>query len=315
MQKVNRTLLVPLGVAAWIAGFAVPYIFSATWLFIATLFSIYALVALSQDIVLGRAGMYDMGHAVYFGIGAYTTGILSTAFAWPIVTTWPIAILAAVACAMVLAAPIVKLRGDYLLVATLGLNAIFVLALDNNLFGVTGGADGIFGVSSPAVFGWSCDSAPRQFWLCWLALGIGLYLMWRLERSHLGRTLRLVKTDELAATTLGVNARYYKVLAFGLGAGVASLAGVLFASVMGNVSPGSFNFAESVTLFAIVLVGGQGSVAGVLLGTVLMFVVPQAFRQLETYRYLVFGIAMMVAMVVRPEGIWPRRGVQGHGHE
>ena len=310
MRKLERRSWVRLGLLAWGLGLAAPYLLSATWLFIATLFAVYSLVALSQDIVLGRAGMFDMGHAVYFGIGAYATGILSTVFAWPVLATWPIAILAAVACAMALAAPIVKLRGDYLLVATLGLNAIFVLALDNNVFGVTGGADGIFGVAAPAAFGWTCVSAPGQFWLCWIALGIGLYLMWRLELSHLGRTLRLIKTDELAATTLGINARRYKILAFGLGAALASLAGALFASVMGNVSPGSFSFAESVTLFAIVLVGGQGSVAGVLLGTVLMFVLPQAFRQLETYRYLVFGIAMMIAMVARPEGIWPRRAAQ-----
>ncbi|WP_231480690.1 branched-chain amino acid ABC transporter permease [Thiomonas sp. FB-Cd] len=310
MQKLNRRTLVRPGLLAWAVCLAAPYVLSATWLFIATLFAMYALVALSQDIVLGRAGMFDMGHAVYFGIGAYATGILSTAFAWPVLATWPIAALVAVLCAMALAVPIVKLRGDYLLVATLGLNAIFVLALDNNLLGVTGGADGIFGIGAPAILGRACISAPSQFWLCWSVLGIGLYLMWRLDRSHLGRTLRLIKTDELAATTLGVNARHYKVLAFGLGAGLASVAGALFASVMGNVSPGSFNFAESVTLFAIVLVGGQGSVAGVLLGTVLMFVVPQAFRQFETYRYLVFGVAMMVAMVARPEGIWPRRAVQ-----
>lgn len=311
MQKLSHRALARMGLLAWGIGLVAPYFLTATWIFIATLFAIYALVALSQDVVLGRAGMFDMGHAVYFGIGAYATGILSTVFAWPVLATWPIAVIAASVCAMALAAPIVKLRGDYLLVATLGLNAIFVLALDNNLFGLTGGADGIFGVGAPEAFGHACASASSQFWLCWSALGLGLYLMGRLERSHFGRTLRLIKTDELAATTLGVDARYYKILAFGLGAALASLAGALFASVMGNVSPGSFSFTESVTLFAIVLVGGQGSVAGVLLGTVLMFVMPQAFRQLETYRYLAFGVAMMVAMIVRPDGIWPRRAAEG----
>lgn len=311
MQKMSSRTAVRIGLVAWCLGLIAPYAMNATWLFIATLFAVYGMVALSQDIVLGRAGMFDMGHSVYFGIGAYATGILSTSFGWPVLATWPVAVFIAAVAAVALAAPIVKLRGDYLLVATLGFNAIFVLALDNNLLGLTGGADGIFGVTAPAVFGHVLASAPSQFWLCWCVLGAVLYLMLRLEKSHLGRTLRMIKTDELAATTLGVNARHYKVLAFGLGAAIAAVAGALFASVMGNVSPGSFSFAESVTLFAIVLVGGQGSVAGVMLGTVLMFVVPQAFRQLETYRYLAFGVAMMLAMILRPEGIWPRRAAKG----
>ncbi|WP_276709671.1 ABC transporter permease subunit [Thiomonas arsenitoxydans] len=117
-----------------------------------------------------------------------------------------------------------------------------------------------------------------------------------------------LKHDQLAATTMGVDARAYRVLAFALGAALAGFAGTLFATLMAAVSPGAFVFTESVTLFAIVLVGGQGSISGVLLGTVLMFVVPQIFRSFAEYRYFIFGIAMVVVMVLRPQGIWPRRG-------
>lgn len=141
----------------------------------------------------------------------------------------------------------------------------------------------------------------------WLLLGIALVLMNNLEKSRLGRVFRYLKEDELAATTLGVNARYYKILAFALGAGMAGAAGTLFATQLATVSPSAFVFMESVTLFAIVIVGGQASIPGVLLGTVLMFVVPQVFRELAEYRYLVFGLAMIVVMVLRPQGIWPRR--------
>lgn len=296
-----------LGAALWVAGLAVPLLLNQTWVFIASLFAVYAIVALSQDIVLGRAGMFDMGHAVYFGVGAYITAILNTQFNWPILATWPLAVLAAALVGGVLAAPIVKLRGDYLLVATIGFNSIFVLALNNDLGHLTGGADGMFGIGVPSLAGWQLASQNAQFWLDWLAFAAVLWMIRNLDRSHLGRVLYYLKHDQLAATTMGVDARAYRVLAFALAAALAGFAGTLFATLMAAVSPGAFVFTESVTLFAIVLVGGQGSIPGVLLGTALMFVVPQAFRGFAQYRYFVFGIAMVVVMVLRPQGIWPRR--------
>jgi branched-chain amino acid transport system permease protein len=308
LDWVDRT---GLGAGLWLAGLAIPLTLDQTWIFIASLFAVYAIVALSQDIVLGRAGMFDMGHAVYFGIGAYTTAILNTQFNWPILATWPVAVVLAALAGALLSAPIVKLRGDYLLVVTIGLNAIFVLALNNNLGRVTGGPDGIFGVGVPSLFGWQLSSASAQFWLDWVAFALTLVLIRNLDRSHLGRTLFYIKHDQLAATTMGIDVRAYKVLAFALSAALAGFAGTLFAALMAAVSPGAFVFTESVTLFAIVLVGGQGSIPGVLLGTALMFVVPQVFRQFAEYRYFVFGIAMVVVMVLRPQGIWPRRRSAG----
>ena len=295
-----------LGALLWLAGLGIPLVLDQTWVFIAALFAVYAIVALSQDVVLGRAGMFDMGHAVYFGVGAYVTAVLNTVYGWPILATWPLAVLASALVGMVLSAPIVKLRGDYLLVATIGFNAIFILALDNNLGHLTGGADGVFGIGVPSLFGFQAGSQNAQFWLDWVAFAAVMLLMRNLDRSHLGRTFYYIKHDQLAATTMGVDTRKYRVLAFALGAALAGFAGTLFAALMAAVSPGAFVFTESVTLFAIVLVGGQGSIPGVLLGTALMFVVPQAFRGFAQYRYFVFGIAMVLIMVLRPQGIWPR---------
>jgi branched-chain amino acid transport system permease protein len=295
------------GVALWLAGLLLPLILSPAWVTVGGVFAIYAIVALSQDIVLGRAGMYDMGHAVYFGIGAYATAILSLHFNWPVLWTIPVGIVAAAAFGAILAAPIVRLRGDYLLVVTIGFNSIFVLTLQNNLFGLTGGPDGLFGVAGPVVFGHSLGSQRDLFYLNWLALALALWLVRNLSRSALGRTFSYLRYDELAATTLGVNARAYRIGAFALAAAVAGLAGSLFAMQLSAVSPGSFRFTDSVTLFAIVLVGGQASVPGVLLGTAMMFVVPQIFTGLAQYRYFVFGIAMIVIMVLRPQGLWPAR--------
>ncbi|MEJ2666073.1 MAG: branched-chain amino acid ABC transporter permease [Deinococcales bacterium] len=296
-----------LGPLMWVAGLAVPIVLASSWVSILAIFAIYAVVALSQDIVLGRAGMYDMGHAVYFGVGAYVTAILNTRLHWPIFATWPVAIVVAAVIGVALSAPIVKLRGDYLLVATIGFNIIFVLAMSNDVFGLTGGPDGIFGVGVPHVLSLTLSSQGALFYLDWLVLALVLLIMRNLERSRVGRVFRYLKEDELAATTLGVDARYYKILAFAIGAGLAGAAGTLFAVQLASVSPGSFVFTESVTLFAIVLVGGQASIPGVLLGTALMFVVPQVFRGLAQYRYFAFGIAMILVMVLRPQGIWPRR--------
>lgn len=296
-----------VGGMIWVIGLVLPLIASNNWISILSIFAIYAVVALSQDVVLGRAGMYDMGHAVYFGIGAYTTAILNTQYGVPILWTMPIAVVVSALFGVILSAPIVKLRGDYLLVATIGFNEIFRMAMVNNVAGITGGPDGIFGIGVPSLFGYPIMSQGGLYLINWVLLGVVLVLMNNLEKSRLGRVFRYLKEDELAATTLGVNARYYKVLAFALGAGIAGAAGTLFASQLATVSPSAFIFMESVTLFAIVIVGGQASIPGVLLGTVLMFVVPQVFRDLAEYRYLVFGFAMIAVMVLRPQGIWPRR--------
>lgn len=303
----NTTTLRRAGGILWVVGLMVPLAASNNWISILSIFAIYAVVALSQDVVLGRAGMYDMGHAVYFGIGAYTTAVLNTQFGVPILWTMPIAVVVSAAFGIILSAPIVKLRGDYLLVATIGFNEIFRMAMVNNVGGITGGPDGIFGIGVPSLFGYPIMSQGGMYLINWVLLGVVLVLMNNLDKSRLGRVFRYLKEDELAATTLGVNARYYKILAFALGAGIAGAAGTLFASQLATVSPSAFLFMESVTLFAIVIVGGQASIPGVLLGTVLMFVVPQVFRELAEYRYLVFGLAMIVVMVLRPQGIWPRR--------
>jgi branched-chain amino acid transport system permease protein len=296
-----------LGPALWLVGLVAPWMLSANWVSILGIFAIYAIVALSLDIVLGRAGIYDMGHAVYFGIGAYVTAILNVTYGVPVLFTLPVAALLAALAGLVLAFPIIKLRGDYLLVATIGFNEIFRLAMVNDIFGLTGGPNGLYGIGTPSLFGLELDSQEALFYLDWVVLGLVLLLLRNLEHSRFGRAIRYLREDELAAATLGLDPRFYKVLAFALGAGIAGVAGALFATQLSAVSPNAFDFAISVTFFAIVVVGGQASIPGVLLGTVLMFIVPEIFRQLADYRYLFFGVAMIGVMILRPQGIWPRR--------
>jgi branched-chain amino acid transport system permease protein len=282
-----------------------PFMADSKWSAVGTTFLIYAVVALSQDIVLGRAGMFDMGHAIFFGVGAYSTAILNTAYGIPIFWTIPVAIILPIIVGLAIATPIVHLRGDYLLVTMIGFNIVFEQVLANNVFGLTGGPNGIFGISFPSLFGWRFDSQNEIYLLAFVLFLLTLLVIRNLETSRAGRALHYIKADSLAAECVGINDRFYRLYAFGIGAGIAGVAGSLFAVQYSAVSPEAFNFLQSVLFFSIVIVGGPSSIPGILLGTFVMFVLPEIFRELATARYFVFGIAMILAMVLRPRGIWP----------
>ncbi len=284
-----------------------PFILNSRWESVATTFFIYSAVALSQDIVLGRAGMFDMGHALFFGLGAYSTAVLNSVYGVPVLLTIPIAIILPLTFGILLAAPIVHLRGDYLLVGTLGFNIVFIQALKNNVFGLTGGPNGIFGIATPTIFGYSLSSQTAVYFMAFILLLITLFIIRNLETSKIGRALHYINEDSLASECVGINTRFYRLFSFGLSAAIAGLAGAVFAIQFSAVSPGAFDFIQSVLFFTIVLVGGPSSIEGVLLGTFFMFVVPEMFRQFAEARYLVFGIAMILIMIWRPKGIWPAK--------
>lgn len=281
-----------------------PALLDARWLTVGTTFLIFSVVALSQDIVLGKAGIFNMGHALFFGMGAYTTAILNSKFGWPIVATLPLAVLLPALGGILIAGPIVHLRGDYLLVTTIGFNIVFVQALQNDLLGVTGGPNGIFSLDSLKLFGTVFDSPVAVYYAAFLVLLLTLWVMRTLANSKPGRALHYLREDHIAAGAVGINARVYKIFAFTLGAGLAGLAGSIYAVQYAAVSPEAFDFVQSVLFFAIIIVGGS-SVPGVLLGVLVMFVLPEVFREFATWRYFIFGLAMILAMILRPRGIWP----------
>ncbi len=281
-----------------------PHLLDDRWQAVAITFLIFTVVALSQDIILGKSGMFNMGQALFFGMGAYTTAILNSQFGWPIIATIPVAILIPALCGVLLAGPIVHLRGDYLLVTTIGFNIVFVQVLQNNLGGVTGGPNGIFGLDSLSFFGTDLMSQISVYYFAFIVLLLTLWVMHNLAGSKAGRAMHYLREDQLAAESIGINTRVYKIFAFGLGAGIAGLAGTVFATQYSAVSPEAFEFIQSVLFFSIVLVGGS-SVPGILLGVFVMFVLPEIFREFATWRYFVFGFAMIAAMILRPRGIWP----------
>ncbi|MDR0338642.1 MAG: branched-chain amino acid ABC transporter permease [Desulfovibrio sp.] len=268
---------------------------------------ISAALALSLNVILGQAGLFHMGHTAFFAVGAYTTAVLSTMYQWPIFSAMPVAGLLAAAIGLAVALPIIHLRGDYLLVVTIGIVEIVRIALMNNIFGITGGANGIYGIARPAIFGFVFNSPKSQFYLIWSFTALTVFIFYLLEHSRFGRALNYIKADDTAAAGCGINVARYKLAAFTLGAFWAGMAGTLYAANIRTIEPTSFNFFESVILFAIVILGGSGSIAGVLLGSFLLIGLQDVFRDFDSARMLVFGLAMMAMMIFRPQGLLPPR--------
>ena len=282
-----------------------PFVSNSAWLAVGTTFLIYSVVAFSQDIILGRAGAFQMGHAMFFGLGAYATAILNVHFGVPIIYTFIPAIIIPLVVAILLAGPIIHLRGDYLLVATIGFNIIFIQVLQNDVFGLTGGPNGIFGIDVVRIFGIEFMSQTAIYYMAFILLALTLWIMRNLDGSKYGRAMFYINKDDVAAQSMGINVRYYKLYAFALGSAIAGAAGSMFAIQYSAVSPEAFNVVQAIMFFTIVLVGGSASLPGVLIGTFVMFVLPEIFREFQTARYLVFGLAMILTMILRPRGVWP----------
>ena len=277
------------------------------WVDVLNSIGLYAILGLSLNIILGYAGMFHMGHAAFYAIGAYTTAILNTSYGVPVLWTLPLSGLAAALFALAVARPIIHLRGDYLLIVTIGMVEIVRIALINDVFGITGGANGIFGIDRPQLFGFKIRQPQHFFYLIWLFVGLTILLFSLLERSRFGRALNYLREDEVAAEGSGINTAAYKLAAFVLGAGWAGMAGTVFAAKMTIISPESFSFWESVVLFMIVILGGAGNIAGVILGAFLVVGLPEVFRDFASARLLFYGLAMMFMMIYRTQGILPPR--------
>ena len=303
----NRAAGLTSGVVAVILAIA-PLFLNAYQVDVLNSIGLYALLALSLNLILGEAGLFNMGHAAFYAMGAYTAAILNTRYQIPILWTLPMSGLAAGLFALAVARPVVHLRGDYLLIVTIGVGEIVRIALVNDVFGITGGANGIFGISRPNLFGWVIRRPEEFFYLIWGFVALTIVLFLRLKQSRFGRALNYLREDEVAAEGSGINTDYYKLAVFALGAAWAGMAGTLFAAKMTIISPESFSFWESVVLFMIVILGGAGSIAGVLLAAFLVIGLPELFREFASARMLVFGLVMMVMMVVRPQGLLPASG-------
>lgn len=287
------------------------------WIDVGFFVGIYVLLGLSLNIVLGEVGLFDLGHAAFYAIGAYTTGILYTQLKVPIVVLLPLSALTAGVFAYLVTSPIIHLRGDYLCIVTIGIGEIVRITALNNPFGLTNGANGITGIGNPDFALFTLRSPMQFYYYVWVLVGLVIVGLVNLQKSRVGRAWNFIREDEIAAEANGIDVRHYKLIAFVLGAALAGFAGNIYASKMMIISPTNFTFMDSALLFVIVLLGGLGSIPGNILGAAIIVIFPEVFRQFASYRLLFFGAALMVMMIFRPGGILPRRregvGLKGLG--
>jgi len=266
---------------------------------------IFIILALGLNVIVGFAGILHLGYAAPYAIGAYAYGLLNLHWHVPF---WPGLLLSSMIAAlfgMLFAFPALRLGGDYLAIVTLGAGEIIRIAL-NNLDEITGGPNGLLGIDHPDLFfkgtNFGVQSSPYYFLVLAFIL-ILIFLLRRVESSPLGRAWVAMREDELAASCMGINLMRAKLYAFGLGSFIAGVAGCIFAAKQGTISPDSFDFVVSVMVLAMVVLGGLGNISGVILGAFVLSLLPEFLRGFDAYRMLLFGAAMLIMMLLRPQGI------------
>ncbi len=265
---------------------------------------IYSLLALGLNVIVGWAGLLNLGFAAFYAIGAYCYAILNTRFDCPF---WPGAVIGVITAGLagfLLGLPVLRLRGDYLAIVTLGFGEIVRVVL-NNWDSFSNGPNGIMNIDRPVLFSWTIRPPFQFYYLVWITVFAVYFFLNRLYKSHFGRAWIAVRDDELAANAMGIPADRFKLLACIIGGAIAGLAGVLYAGKVSFISPESFTFMESVTILCMVVLGGMGSLRGCIVGALILVTLPELMRDFSNYRMLLFGAAMVVLMIVRPQGLLP----------
>ncbi|HEY1090085.1 MAG TPA: ABC transporter ATP-binding protein [Burkholderiaceae bacterium] len=341
--------------AKWVAGgvalLVLPLIlqsFGNAWVRIADLSLLYIMLALGLNIVVGYAGLLDLGYVAFYAVGAYLFALLASpqladnfaAFAAMFpnglhISIWwviPLALLAAAITGVILGVPVLKLRGDYLAIVTLGFGEIIRIFMNNldHPVNITNGPKGIGQIDSVSIFGlnlgkrhelfgYDINSVTMYYYLFLALVLLTVLVCYRLQDSRIGRAWMAIREDEIAAKAMGINTRNMKLLAFGMGASFGGVSGVMFAAFQGFVSPESFSLMESVMIVAMVVLGGIGHIPGVILGAVLLSALPEVLRYVAgplqamtdgrldsaILRQLLIALAMIIVMLMRPRGLWP----------
>jgi len=282
----------------------------------------YILMGIGLNIVVGFAGLLDLGYVAFFAIGAYTMGVLTSPElnANPM-TYWqalPFAMIACVASGVILGLPVLKMRGDYLAIVTLGFGEIVrLLALSDWLRPWFGGSQGIQLIAQPSIGGFLLNTQQELYYLFLIGVGVVAFVAWRLRDSRVGRTWMALREDEDVAIAMGINHVATKLMAFATGALFSGIAGTIFAAKLQSVYPHSMNFLVSINVLCLIIIGGMGSIPGVFVGSLALMGSPELLREFAEYRYLVYGALLVVMMLTKPEGLWPdaRRRLELHEEE
>ena len=263
------------------------------------------ILALGLNIAVGLAGQLVLGYIAFYAVGAYAYGLLAHFWGWGFWACLPVGGFVGVIFGLILGFPVLRLRGDYLAIVTLGFGEIVRLALQN-WTSLTGGPKGIDSIPRPGFFGMELNLDQSTYYIYYLALLgviITIGVIWRLKNSRVGLALQALREDEIASEAMGINVTNVKLTAFALSSCWAGFAGVLFAARTQYINPSSFTFMESAMILAMVVLGGMGSIAGVTLAALLLILVPEYLRAFADYRMLIFGAIMVLMMLFRPQGL------------
>lgn len=266
---------------------------------------LYVMLALGLNIVVGLAGQLVLGYVAFYAVGAYTYGILNHFYGIGFWTCLPLGGFMAVLFGLMLGFPVLRLRGDYLAIVTLGFGEIIRISLQN-WTSVTGGPTGIGNIARPSLFGLEMDldaSTLYIYYLVLVAVIITALLISRLKHSRVGLALQALREDEIASEAMGIDITRVKLSAFALSSCWAGFAGVIFAAKTTYINPASFSFMESAMILSMVVLGGMGSITGVIIAALILILVPEYLRAFSEYRMLLFGLVMVLMMIFRPQGL------------
>jgi len=306
----QRTLKIATMLAIAFVLLVLPKILGLFLSEVLTIVGLYVLLGLGLNIVVGFAGLLDLGYVAFFAVGSYVVAILTSPelgfFSMGFWSALPFVMTAGILSGVLLGVPVLKMRGDYLAIATLGFGEIIrILVLSDWLRPWIGGAQGIGQIPNISIAGY-IFSTPQQIYYLILAgcLLVG-FISWRLRDSRLGRAWMAVREDEDVAQAMGINLVATKLMAFATGAGFSALSGAIFATKIGSVYPHSFNVIVSINIICLIIVGGMGSIPGVIVGAFALVGLPELLREFAEFRLLVYGAALVAMMLLRPEGLWP----------
>ncbi|MDR7435920.1 MAG: hypothetical protein QN189_12450 [Armatimonadota bacterium] len=307
-QKSLRALLLVAGI---LLVLILPIVTGSFFAQVLVFVGLYTLMGFGLNVDLGFAGLFDLGFVAFFAIGAYTAALLTSQGPLGIahISFWgaiPIVVLMSLLAGVMLGVPVLGIRGDYLAIATLGFGEIIrLLVLSDFLRPWLGGSQGILEIPKPMIFGFELATPQQIFYVTVIFCVVVAYIAWRLRDSRIGRAWIAIREDEDVAAAMGINLINAKLLAFGIGASFAGVAGAIFASMVGSVFPHSFNLFISINVLALLIVGGLGSLPGVVVGSLALIGLPELLREFSEFRLLVYGAALVAMMLLRPEGLWP----------
>lgn len=287
-----------------------------------TTVGLFVLMGLGLNMAVGLAGLLDLGYVSNFAVGAYVMGLLTstgplgfearTGLGLP--SFWlvlPVSVLCAMFTGFVLALPVLRMRGDYLAIATLGFGEIIrLLALSDWLKPLIGGAQGMLFIPQVTFFGLTLGGPQQLYYLVFAACLLVLFVSVRLNNSRTGRQWMALREDEDVAAAMGINTILTKIVAFTLSAASGGLAGAIFAAKLGAIFPHSFNLIISINVLSLIIVGGMGSIPGIVVGAIALVGLPELLREFSEFRLLIYGALLIVMMLVRPEGLWPSATIQ-----